>query len=93
MLLHAPGCERAESFVPTLSRIAEKVPGLAYGRIDVAQGGSVPSRLRGLSARGGWRAVLDQSSCPGQRRDLCAPNLLHLPANVIIELLDAIIAV
>jgi hypothetical protein len=40
VLLHAPGCERAESFVPTLSRIAEKVPGLAYGRIDVAQGGS-----------------------------------------------------
>ena len=69
-------------------------------RLDVAQGGSVPSRLRGLSARGGWRTSGNSRSSPGLPKAavravaaISALHLLQLPANVIIELLDAIIAV
>ena len=44
LLLYAKGCERAESFLPTLATIAEKVPSLAYGRVDVVE---VPNMNRG----------------------------------------------
>ena len=35
LLLHASGCERADSFAPTLAKIAQRVPNLVYGRVDV----------------------------------------------------------
>ena len=35
LLMHATGCERAEEFAPKLAEIAAKVPGLAYGRVNV----------------------------------------------------------
>ena len=35
LLLHSTGCDRAASFEPTLASISERVPGLAYARVDV----------------------------------------------------------
>ena len=35
LLMHATDCERAEEFAPKLAEIAAKVPGLAYGRVNV----------------------------------------------------------
>ena len=37
LLMHAEGCERGESFVPTLEKIAAEVPELAYGKITVGE--------------------------------------------------------
>jgi len=38
LLMHAEGCERGESFLPTLEKIAAELPGLTYGKISVGEG-------------------------------------------------------
>jgi hypothetical protein len=47
LLMHEPGCPRAEEFAPTLDEVAEAVPGLGYGRVDVSQPGFDKWRLGG----------------------------------------------
>jgi len=39
VLMHSPNCPKAASFAPTLDAIAESLPNLAYGRVDVSQPG------------------------------------------------------
>ena len=39
LLMHEAGCVKAEAFSPTLDEIAEAVPQLGYGRVDVSKPG------------------------------------------------------
>lgn len=47
LLMHEPGCPKAEQFAPTLDEVAEAVPGLGYAQVDISHPGFHKWRLGG----------------------------------------------
>ena len=68
LLMFAEGCKRAESFAPTLERIALEVTGLVYGNISVGEGSSsgLATRFRIEKGAPSLRALF-RNAPPAQR--------------------------
>ena len=66
LLMHSDGCERGESFAPTLERIAAELPALAFGRISVGDSSGLATRFAVQQGAPSLRAMF-RNAPPSQR--------------------------